>query len=143
LYFDVDELKQVNDALGHDVGSELLRDVAALLRSNFRVSDVVGRLGGDEFAVFAHDSDNDLTPRLQRLRAATEGINQLGEKPYRISYSVGGATSHIGSDETFARLVQRADAAMYAQKRERRGGGGGGGGVRDLVPARDAEVMAR
>ncbi len=124
LYFDVDELKQVNDTLGHDVGSELLRDVATLLRSNFRVSDVVGRLGGDEFAVFAHDGDDDLTPRLHRLQTATDVINQSGEKPYRISYSVGRATSRMASDETFAKLVELADAAMYTQKRAHRANGG-------------------
>ena len=85
LYFDVDALKQVNDALGHDADSQLLRDVATLLRTNFRVSDAVGRLGGDEFAVFAHDSDADLTPLLRRLQGATDAVNQSGKKPYRIS----------------------------------------------------------
>ena len=139
LYFDVDALKQVNDALGHDAGSQLLRDVATLLRTNFRASDVVGRLGGDEFAVFAHDSDGDLTPLLRRLQRATDAINQSGKKPYRISYSVGGATSHIGADETFARLVERADAAMYMQKRERRAGGG----VRDPAPELPVEATIR
>jgi diguanylate cyclase (GGDEF)-like protein len=139
LYMDVDELKRVNDTLGHDVGSELLRDVARLLRSTFRASDVVGRLGGDEFAVFAHDSDDDLTPRLERLQTATDAINQSGEKPYLISYSVGRATSRMDSNETFAKLVERADAAMYRQKREHRAGGS----MRDPVRQPSSETMSR
>jgi len=139
LYFDVDELKHVNDTLGHDVGSELLCDVATLLRSTFRVSDVVGRLGGDEFAVFAHDSGDDLMPRLHRLQTATNAINESGEKPYRISYSVGRATSRMDSDETFTKLVERADAAMYMQKREHRAGGS----MRDPAGQPSSDAMSR
>jgi len=54
LFFDADGLKKINDTLGHDAVSELLRDIAILLRTSFRGSDFVGRLGGDEFAVVAH-----------------------------------------------------------------------------------------
>ncbi len=113
--------------------------MATLLRSTFRVSDVVGRLGGDEFAVFAHDSDDDLKPRLHRLQTATDAINQSGEKPYLISYSVGRATSRMDSDETFVKLVERADAAMYMQKREHRAGRS----MRDPARQPSADAMSR
>ncbi len=44
FFFDADGLKKINDTLGHDAGSELLRDIATLLRTTFRASDIVGRL---------------------------------------------------------------------------------------------------
>lgn len=119
FYFDADGLKEINDTLGHDVGSELLRDIATLLRTAFRRSDVVGRLGGDEFAVIAHGRQAELTPVLRRLDDATEVANSAGTKPYRISLSAGGATTEPQSNEAFGELVDRADAAMYQVKRHK------------------------
>ncbi len=122
LYFDADDLKKVNDSLGHDVGSELLRDIATLLRASFRGNDVVGRLGGDEFAVMARGREADMAPVLRRLDNATQAANAGGSKLYRISFSVGGATTDSQSDEPFDKLVDRADAAMYQAKRQKRAG---------------------
>ncbi len=120
LFFDADGLKRVNDMLGHDVGSAFLLDIAALLRATFRGSDVLGRVGGDEFAVLTHGRLADLTPALRRLDDATEAANGEGDRPYRISFSVGGATSEPQGSESLAELLDRADAAMYEKKRERR-----------------------
>ncbi|MHB8622004.1 MAG: GGDEF domain-containing protein [Sulfuricaulis sp.] len=119
FYFDADGLKKVNDTLGHDVGSELLRDIATLLRTTFRSSDVVGRLGGDEFAVITHGPQNELMPALRRLDDATVVANDSGRKSYRISFSRGGATTEPPNAESFVELVDRADAVMYQDKRQR------------------------
>jgi diguanylate cyclase (GGDEF)-like protein len=119
LFFDADGLMKVNDSLGHDIGSEFLCDVALLLSTTFRSNDVVGRLGGDEFAVIAHGSEAELLPALRRLEKAIEGANSAG-KPYRVSVSVGVATTEPPSKDSFAELVERADAAMYRDKRKRR-----------------------
>src|SRR6202012_203275 len=51
VFVDLDNLKKINDALGHDVGSELLCDLAMTMTAVFRESDTVGRIGGDEFVV--------------------------------------------------------------------------------------------
>ena len=120
LFFDVDGLKKVNDNLGHDAGSELLRDIAQLLRQTFRGSDVLGRVGGDEFAVITHGRHADLTSALRRLDDAAEEVNRAGNKPYQISFSVGGATFEPQSDQSLAELLNRADAAMYEQKKQKR-----------------------
>ena len=120
VFFDADGLKKVNDSLGHDVGSKLLLDIATLLRATFRGSDVVGRVGGDEFAVITHGRQAELAPALRRLDDATATANCAGNRPYRISLSVGQVTSDPQSEESLAELLDRADAAMYQKKRQRR-----------------------
>lgn len=119
LFLDVDGLKEVNDTLGHDVGSQLLLDVATLLRANFRSSEVIGRLGGDEFAVIAPMGHDELMPALRRLDNATEAANATGNKPYQISFSKGSATTKPKADESVTNLVDLADAAMYEDKKHR------------------------
>ncbi|MEP6547167.1 MAG: GGDEF domain-containing protein [Gammaproteobacteria bacterium] len=119
LYFDLNGLKKINDALGHHVGSQLLIEAANLLRANFRSSDIVARVGGDEFAVVAHEGRNDLVAALIRLDQATVAANGSGTSQYRISYSMGEATAEPGSKQSFVELVDRADAEMYTRKRGR------------------------
>ena len=135
LFFDVDGLKKVNDDLGHEVGSQLLLDIAALLRSIFRSNDIVGRVGGDEFAVVAHASQVGIASALRRLDDAIEAANQAGNKPYRLSISVGAAVAEPQGDESLAELLDRADAAMYQQKRQRRAEGA-------RHPAREAILLS-
>lgn len=122
LFFDVDDLKKANDALGHDIGSQLLCDIATLLRANFRDSDIVGRLGGDEFAVLTHGPQNDMSSALQRLKEAVKTAKKAGNRPYTISFSVGKVTIEPQSSESLDELLARADAAMYRNKRERQAG---------------------
>ncbi|HOO89599.1 MAG TPA: GGDEF domain-containing protein [Syntrophales bacterium] len=119
LFFDVDGLKQVNDTLGHDAGSNLLLDFANLLKTNFRQGDVVARVGGDEFAVASRQSN--FAPALKRLDAATITANNSGGKPYILSYSVGEATTEepMGND-SFDKTVARADALMYEHKQQKK-----------------------
>lgn len=116
LFIDVNGLKKVNDTLGHDIGSELLRDIAGLLRNTFRTSDVIGRLGGDEFAVVCYGRSAELTIVLRRLVEATDVANFGNLKTYQISFSIGAATTEPRSKETFSALIDRADAAMYQEK---------------------------
>jgi diguanylate cyclase (GGDEF)-like protein len=110
LILDIDGLKQVNDAYGHAAGDGLISRAAAALSNARRATDVVCRLGGDEFGVAAADTDAVAAEILAgRLR---EALLQQG-----VSVSLGWATSaHLGIDD----LWQRADAAMYEDKRARR-----------------------
>lgn len=118
LYFDLDGLKGVNDTLGHEIGSELIQEFAALLRACFRHNDEVARIGGDEFAAVILDGQIDII--LRRLADATAETNSKEGRSYCISYSVGQVTSDSQENESFTELVTRADANMYAQKRHKK-----------------------
>ena len=105
---DVDGLKQKNDTEGHSAGDAMLRSVADALRSVVREHDVAARLGGDEFAVLAVESgDEESMAMQQRLEAAFAAAG--------VSLSIGTAHRHFDSD--IGDAVSRADAAMYAKKR--------------------------
>jgi len=121
LFFDLDGLKHVNDSLGHDVGSQFVKDVARLLSENFRGADIVARVGGDEFAVITAVDVASTKIALARIHHAVAAINLSG-KPYAISFSVGEANSSASGDESFAELVARADALMYEQKNAKKSG---------------------
>ncbi len=119
LFLDLDGLKAINDTLGHDIGSDLLKHVATLLRDHFRKSDVVARLGGDEFAVVSSSGDTQIA--LKRLERVVNAINKAGKRPYHISYSAGEATfSADNSLTSFSELVATADARMYERKRAKK-----------------------
>jgi len=122
LFIDLDRFKSVNDTLGHDIGDELLRQVAGRLNKNLRVGDLSGRWGGDEFVVYLEDFGE---PR-NAAAAAQKLVLVLSEK-YDVSGSEVYATPSIGiaiypeSGETAERLIKAADLAMYQAKK--RGGG--------------------
>lgn len=118
LYVDVNDLKPVNDRLGHDEGDRLLRDVAMVLKRAFRDSDVVARLGGDEFAALTFDVSADTVEVVeQRLVDAVRAFNERGARPFRMSLSIGTVLFDPGSSDTLDGLLGRADAQMYARKK--------------------------
>ncbi|MBR1133925.1 bifunctional diguanylate cyclase/phosphodiesterase [Bradyrhizobium iriomotense] len=138
LYIDVDEFKGVNDSLGHEVGDELLRQVANRLRACVSGNDLVARLGGDEFAIVkAGTCDHaELTALadtiLKTLRAP---VNCKGQEiPTDASIGIAIAPEH---GDNLDDLLKRADLAMYAAKSE------GRGTFRVFVPEYDAKARQR
>jgi len=120
VYADLDGLKRINDELGHDRGDEAIRDFAQVMRKTFRASDVVARLGGDEFAALAFDvADHQSGVVEARMRSAVDAFNERGERPYRLSASVGCALLPPGAHRTLDDLVAEADKKMYERKRAR------------------------
>ncbi|HYG94710.1 MAG TPA: EAL domain-containing protein, partial [Nocardioides sp.] len=119
LFLDIDGFKDVNDSLGHDVGDDLLRQVAARLTGSTRAGDTVGRLGGDEFVVLCRDCDTTGAEALaDRCRAGIDRPFELGGRLVRLGASIGIATA-AASGPTRVRstdLVRDADLAMYAAK---------------------------
>ncbi|HEY3798266.1 MAG TPA: GGDEF domain-containing protein [Caulobacteraceae bacterium] len=120
VYFDLDDLKGVNDRFGHAAGDAALRAVAQRLAANVRESDIVGRMGGDEFAVLLAQADlATATAKAESLARliASEPV-QSGEwlAPMRVSFGV----RQIDPTADAEGLIADADAAMFAMKRARR-----------------------
>lgn len=117
-FLDIDRMKPINDIHGHATGDDVIRIVAQALRSAARASDLVARWGGDEFVVVAsaeHGLDGDeWAARLRdRVRQAA-----AGHPSWDGAVTVGVAVGNVGMDDWQA-LVDRADADMYASKRQR------------------------
>jgi diguanylate cyclase (GGDEF)-like protein len=119
LFLDVDGFKDVNDSLGHEVGDQLLRQMAGRLVTGTRAQDTVGRLGGDEFVVLCRDCDPDGAELLaHRVHTSLEEPFLLGGRALRLSASIGIAGSGRAGDTATRStdLVRDADLAMYAAK---------------------------
>lgn len=122
VFADLDGLKPINDALGHHAGDDAIRDAADVLRRSFRESDILARLGGDEFAVLATGTDGHAVDVIhQRLQKHVDEHNARGERPYRLSISVGIIPYDPSQPAPVIELLTRADAAMYANKRNKQG----------------------
>jgi len=117
LFIDVDNLKAINDSLGHSAGSAFLAETAELLKETFREADVMGRIGGDEFAVVCQCSHVAISIAAERLQAACALRNREAGRIRPLSLSVGFATSVEHEKESLKDILARADKAMYQEKR--------------------------
>lgn len=121
LMVDVDGFKQLNDAFGHQLGDEALRQLGGCFARTFlRRCDFVCRYGGDEFAAVMRDTPmaSALT-HAERLRAAARDIRLPGVSQHEpLSLSVG--IAEVYGDETLEEWLRRADRALYRAKHEGR-----------------------
>jgi diguanylate cyclase (GGDEF)-like protein len=123
LFLDLDNLKVLNDSLGHSAGDELLRAIGPRMRAELRAADTVARFGGDEFAIVCEDvSDSGHAAAVaQRLvRAFDDPFLVAGEERFG-SVSVGVVVAGPEHDRTPEELLSNADAAMYRAKERGRG----------------------
>jgi diguanylate cyclase (GGDEF)-like protein len=120
VYLDLDGFKPVNDRHGHAAGDAVLKAVAAALLIAVRASDMVARIGGDEFAVLLWNLSPAAatTKALALERAITAATVTWDGGSLSVGASAGVAA--LGPDQDLGGLVARADAAMYARKRERK-----------------------
>ncbi len=118
MFLDLDGFKQVNDGLGHDIGDELLKAVAAKLSTCVRRGDIVSRQGGDEFIIvlpeITHPDDAALVAEkiIDSLRMPVE----VGTHRIMIGTSIGIAVYPIAGNDDAGELMKKADKAMYAVK---------------------------
>lgn len=124
IFLDVDRFKAINDTLGHDVGDQVLHQVARRLSDGLRDSDTVCRLGGDEFVMLAA-LDGEGSAGAERIaRRIVEGFAtpiEVGDKSLDVTVSIGMAIyPRDGTDPDT--LLKSADTAMYMVKRAGRNG---------------------
>jgi diguanylate cyclase (GGDEF)-like protein/PAS domain S-box-containing protein len=132
---DLDRFKEVNDTCGHEVGDQLLQEVARRLRSLLRESDTVARLGGDEFAILLPGADEEgaaLTATKVR-QALVFGEGDCLQVP-TVSSSIGCSCFPRDGTDT-GELLRKADKAMYVAKRD-------GGGFHVYQSSLDSAVPA-
>jgi diguanylate cyclase (GGDEF)-like protein len=119
LFIDLDNLKVINDNLGHAVGSATLVETARLLRTTFRETDVIARIGGDEFVVAGQFDLELISAAVDRLQACANTTGNESGRRFALSFSVGYAAVS-NSRETVKDLLMRADQAMYDDKRQKK-----------------------
>ncbi len=120
MVFDIDHFKRVNDILGHDMGDQILKEVAARLVTNMRAIDVVSRYGGEEFMIAMPETTlNEAYIAADRVRAFIAGTPVFVDgKALQITTSAG--VAEVQKGEQLRDVFRRADAALYASKRNGR-----------------------
>jgi diguanylate cyclase (GGDEF)-like protein len=116
---DLDHFKKVNDAYGHLVGDEVLKQTALRIQATTRTYDLVGRLGGEEFVVVHPDADY-----MQARTIAGRIWEAIGAQPYviegnkiKVTASLGVATLDLTTENDLTPALQRADRALYNAKK--------------------------
>lgn len=115
VMFDLDHFKQINDTYGHLVGDQVLREVAACLKENTRVGDVIARYGGDEFVLLLPDTDE------QSARMIGERVLRSVRSRKNDGVSIGAAWgASSGINVMVAELIATADRRLYATRNRQR-----------------------
>jgi diguanylate cyclase (GGDEF)-like protein/PAS domain S-box-containing protein len=116
-FVDIDRFKYINDSLGHHVGDELLKEVAARLLSCVRECDTVARRGGDEFVLLinGHPGPDAVQQIMERMLAAVSRPWIIEQGEFQVSCSIGVAL-HPEDGEDARTLLKHADSAMYRAK---------------------------
>ena len=128
MYIDIDHFKRINDSFGHQDGDDVLREVAARIKAELRLSDALGRFGGEEFVVLLIDTNSDGARNVaERIRVgiASRPFHLNSGRSCQVTTSVGIAMLHPDSSnrptETVAQeLIANADLALYQAKHDGR-----------------------
>ena len=123
LFLDIDHFKRFNDNYGHQVGDRVLQDVAGVIKTQMRLSDVLGRYGGEEFAILlTNTAEKEAMDIAERIRHSVEAHRlELDNTTLNITLSAGCSTldtcpDHPCLDATGEQLVAAADSALYEAK---------------------------
>ena len=118
MMIDVDHFKSFNDSYGHNTGDEMLANIADILNSNTRSTDIVCRYGGDEFAVICpHINSLAALKMAEKIRSVAESTDlHIQGKVINTTLSIGIANYNREKVETASELLVHADRAMYKAK---------------------------
>jgi diguanylate cyclase (GGDEF)-like protein len=119
LFIDLDGFKQVNDEMGHEVGDQVLRDVAGTFVEHLRGNDTLARIGGDEFVLLVEDlqAENQVESLANKLIDAVTLLDTPALNRVKIGSSIGIAL-YPDHAENANELLIRADEGMYEAKRQ-------------------------
>ena len=113
LFLDIDHFKKVNDLYGHEVGDLVLQNLAVIMKSILRESDIIARWGGEEFLVFLNETDINAAQKVaEKLRLAVETNKDESLPHYTISIGL----VQGNADKTFDELIKEADDLLYKAK---------------------------
>lgn len=115
---DVDNFKKINDTMGHAFGDEVLASLGKGIRSEFRVSDIIGRIGGDEFVIFLKDlkSDEIIEREAKRIELFFKNFQVGSYTRYSPTASIGAALYPRDASD-YASMYKAADTALYKAKK--------------------------
>lgn len=117
VFLDLDDFKQINDTMGHDVGDELLKAVARRLKESLRSSDTLARIGGDEFNILIEgiEQRTQIAPIIQKILDDFKEPFFCNDHQIRTTTSIGIAL-YPEDGEDIVTLTKHADLAMYKSK---------------------------
>lgn len=116
FFMDLDNLKTINDSLGHSVGDSILQEVATRLRAVVPHDGIVGRVGGDEFVAVIHGDDGYVSRVSDTIHATLSDPSELDGWTLGITASIGVVTIPAVDTRTIDDLLRDADLAMYEAK---------------------------
>ncbi len=117
FYIDLDNLKQINDKLGHKEGDNAIIKFSEILKSTFRKPDIIARLGGDEFVVLVFNTGSENYPLIEeKLRKHILKFNAKEVVPFKISASLGFAEYDFYNKQSLEELLHLADQRLYQEK---------------------------
>ncbi len=117
LYCDLDNLKEINDELGHQDGDQAIRDTAQVLKETFRETDIAARIGGDEFVIVPiAGSKEDAENVIARVKEQVATRNAKHTRPYSLSMSMGLSWYEPGDGCSMEDLLKSAEKRMYDEK---------------------------
>lgn len=120
ILIDIDDFKNINDNYGHDIGDEVIKQVAEIIKNSSRNNDIAGRIGGDEFGLFliGLTVKEDVNKICERINENTGQI-KVSDSSNRVSLSIGAVISD--GKESYEKIFKLADKELYSVKNSGKG----------------------
>lgn len=120
IYIDLDNMKWINDNIGHEEGDRALVDISNIFKKSFRSSDIIARLGGDEFAGLVVDSRGTTSEMiLARMQESINEFNSQKIRSYNLAISFGVINYDHETPCSLNEMLERGDKAMYEHKQKK------------------------
>ncbi|WDI31437.1 GGDEF domain-containing protein [Hyphococcus flavus] len=122
VFIDLNDLKKINDSMGHHAGDAALRHIASVISSNIRQTDVLGRLGGDEFGLLLTQADQATAEHKAEELSRAVSASPVSWKGDAFTASVSCGVVEIIKGHSVDETMERADSAMYDVKSRKNAG---------------------